>query len=65
MQCLEVIDHNESFDPDFGAGDFLQYRAFKDSVPVVFDNLIELAIVGGLDDKLAYRLFLFRHLSIP
>lgn len=40
-QRLVVIDHNQSFDPDFDADDFLQYHAFKDSVPVVFDDLIE------------------------
>lgn len=41
MQRIEVIDHNQSFDPDFDADDFLQYHAFKDSLPVVFDDLIE------------------------
>ncbi|MDI9244539.1 HipA family kinase [Marinobacter sp. CHS3-4] len=40
-QRLVVIDHNQSFDPDFDADDFCKYHAFGDCVPVVFDDLVE------------------------
>jgi hypothetical protein len=40
-QRLVVIDHNQAFDPDFDADQFFRYHAFKDSVPDVFDDLIE------------------------
>lgn len=40
-QRLVVIDHNQAFDPDFDPDHFFRYHAFKDSVPLVFDDLIE------------------------
>lgn len=40
-QRLVVIDHNQSFDPDFSCDDFSRYHAFKDSIPNVFDDLVE------------------------
>jgi len=42
MRCsLFVIDHNQSFDPDFDSEKFFKYHAFKDIAPRVFDDLIE------------------------
>lgn len=41
MQRIVVIDHNQSIAPDFDADDCPHYHAFKDSVPVVFADLIE------------------------
>ncbi|WP_227519448.1 HipA domain-containing protein [Marinobacter sp. ANT_B65] len=40
-QRLVVIDHNQSFDPDFDSEKFFKYHAFKDIAPRVFDDLIE------------------------
>lgn len=40
-QHLVVIDHNQSFDPDFDPDSFLKYHAFKDIAPRVFDDLVE------------------------
>lgn len=40
-QRLVVIDHNQAFDPDFDPDHFFRYHAFKDSVPLVFDDLVE------------------------
>jgi len=40
-QRLVVIDHNQSFDPDFDSDNLFKYHAFKDSAPRVFNDLIE------------------------
>ncbi|TBW48849.1 hypothetical protein EZI54_20580 [Marinobacter halodurans] len=40
-QQLVVIDHNQSFDPEFKADDFCSYHAFRDSMSGVFDDLVE------------------------
>lgn len=40
-QRLVVIDHNQAFDPDFDPDHFFRYHAFKGSVSLVFDDLVE------------------------